>query len=102
MKYSKKEYEEMMRVAPIWGFPQEDEYSYKSKMVKTKTGHPCAAGITLCKAPEHVMSSTFIFPAGTDMMLETCVTMGFYGKRAYTCTYCMDYWMEEGIGWRAR
>lgn len=91
MKYSKEQYLDMMDKFPIWGFPTEAEQCYSSKMVKTRALHPCAA-CQYCKAPESAKDQYLRFPRGTLMFKEVCISEGW--KSSYTCTYCLDYWID--------
>lgn len=87
--YSKEEYLRMMEVAPIWGFPTEEEKMYKCNMVKVRGAKVCTGSHYRDKGNE-----VGLFYTGTLMLKETCLFDGAW-RSAYTCTDCLDNWMEE-------
>jgi len=92
MKYSKEQYTHWHEEAPIWGFPQENEKCYKAKMVKIRGPKNCAF-CQGCDAPDSTKDQYFRFPSGTLMLRETCIYDGTW-RSSYTCTYCLDEWID--------
>lgn len=83
MNHSKEEYLRMMEVAPIWGFPTEDEKCYKVSIVKVRGAKSCVDA-----------SHPDLVPTGTIMLRETALFDNVW-RSAYTCTSCLDNWMEQ-------
>jgi hypothetical protein len=88
LKYTKEIYEKMQQDCPIWGFPTEDEQCYGAKMVKIRSAKECC-GSNHRYDGDH----TGTFPSGTLMLREKCLFDGGW-RQSYTCTECLDNWID--------
>ena len=80
MKYKPEDYS--VKDTGFYGFDDDEIENYKEKLVKCRKPHKCMGG---CEKE---------IPAGTYAIRET----GFMDGRpvsSYTCTDCIDKWLDE-------
>lgn len=86
MKYSIAEYTRMMEEFPIWE-PSEDSTNYLFCISKVKKEHYCYG--SLAHKDKKLINVWDI------ALVEKCIFPDVGRQTAYTCTFCMDKWIDQ-------